>query len=222
MPPPSDFDSEPAADQPHRAGVTRRPLVASDLERMRLPAECWRFRIQGAPDSARTLVETYLRRFPELLQKGTGLFLGGTQGTGKTGLAAVAAKEARIQGYSVFFTTVWDLRDAVRNRSTFDDRQLVHERAKEVDLLVLDNLRTAEDAQDPFFGRRSVEELITSRAGNRKATIVTSRTVLKDLDKPGAPWNGILQAGKLVYVSVEGPDLRARLHADISASLRKP
>ena len=184
----------------------RRPLVREDLERMMLPVDYWRARLQQAPRDAAALVANYLARYEELAARGCGLLFLGPQGTGKTALAAVAAKDIRARSRAVFFTSLWDLKEAVRARSAFDADQLVIERARGVDLLVLDNLRV-EDAADMVFGARATIELLTFRAQRARPTLVTTRLSFRDLDDPKT-WKGLLPAGKLVEVPVAGPDLR--------------
>lgn len=200
--------------------VKRRPLVAEDLDRMQLPREYWELRIQGSPESARPLVISYLRSLNARIPAGVGLLLSGPAGTGKTALAAIVAKEARIQGYSVLFIPVWDLREAVRVKAPFDADSSVIERARIVDLLVLDNLRM-EDREDPFFGRRPLEELIVGRAANGRASVVTTQASFADFDHPKTGWRSLPPAGKLVLVPVTGPDLRAQAHRDLTRSLRE-
>jgi DNA replication protein DnaC len=184
----------------------RRPLVREDLERMALPVDYWRARLAQAPRDAAVLVANYLGRYDELAARGCGLLFLGSPGTGKTALAAVTAKDVRARYRSVFFTSLWDLKEAVRSRASFDADQSVIERARGVDLLVLDNLRV-EDAADMVFGARATVELLAFRAQRARPTLVTTRLSFRELDDPKT-WKGLLQAGKLVEVPVTGPDLR--------------
>ncbi len=187
--------------------MKRRPLERVDLERMALPEEFWRVRLPGLPEPAAAIVTNYIARMPALFEKGVGLLFSGLMGTGKTSLASIVAREARVRGYSVYFTAVWGLREGVRTRAMFDPEQTVMERALQVDLLVLDNLRP-EDSADMFLGRRALDELVTARASANRPTLLTTRVPFTDLDDPKGLWWGLPQLGRLVCVTVKGPDLR--------------
>lgn len=188
----------------------KRPLVREDLERMNLPVDYWRARLDQAPAEAARLAANYLARFGELRGVGCGLLVLGAPGTGKTSLAAVIAKEVRAHAHTVFFTSAWDLKEAVRARTAFDADQTVIDRARSVELLVLDNLRP-EDTADLIFGARAVIELLAARAQRARPTLVTTRMSFRELDDPKG-WKGLMQAGKLVEVALTGPD-RREIHA---------
>lgn len=201
--------------------VQRRPLDRGDLERMALPEAFWRVKIDGLPSVASTLVLNYLARFEQLRPNGMGLALAGPPGVGKTSLASIIARELRIRGFSVFFTTTWDLREAIRSRAVFDAEQPVVERVRTVDVLILDNLR-AEDATDHFLGRRVLEENLVARANSARPTILTTPLVFGELDDPKGPWRGLLQASRLTYANVQGPDLREKLLRTTKDLLQTP
>lgn len=203
------------------ARVARRPLERADLERMGLPEEFWRVRLDGSPAAAAALVANYVARLVPLFERGVGLILRGPRGAGKTALASIIAREARVIGFPVYFTTVWDLRDAVRARTPFDLEQSVLDRARSVDLLVLDGLRT-EDGPETFFGRRAIEELLASRASRERPTVVTTSLQHRELDDPAGPWRPLVQTGRLVTIAVDGPDLRAAQHEALKRALLNP
>ena len=85
----------------------------------------------------------------------------------------------------------------------------------------LDNLR-AEDATDHFLGRRVLEENLVARANSARPTILTTPLVFGELDDPKGPWRGLLQASRLTYANVQGPDLREKLLRTTKDLLQTP
>ena len=116
----------------------RRKLTAEDMARMNVPEGLWRTRLQWVPKSILTTMQNYCENFDTMAEKGAGLLLWGHEGVGKSGAASVIAKEARARGYTVFFTTIVELREAVRERRLFDESSSVLERCRDVNVLVLD------------------------------------------------------------------------------------
>lgn len=200
------------------AKVTRRPLDRDDLDRMNLPEDYRNVKLPGLPEVAGTRIRHYVGNLTSLFAQGIGLCLSGEPGVGKTSLASIVAREARVAGFTVYFTSLWELREAVRCRTVFDPEQAVLDRARAVDLLVLDGLRP-EDAADPFFGKRPLEELIASRAAALRVTILTTRMAFKDLDDARGPWRTILQVGRMVAVTVQGKDLREESSRQMRAAV---
>jgi DNA replication protein DnaC len=184
----------------------RRQLDALDFERMNLPREYWTAKINSVPESIRDIITRYLVHIDKMSERGAGLVLSGKPGVGKTGVASLVCKEARSRGYTVFFIPVWELREHVRSRTMFDDTTSILDRCKDVDVLVLDGLRS-EDARDYSFGSRSLEELLVGRGARKKISILTSRL---DLASFRTEFPGLLEAtqGCMVYLTVEGPNLR--------------
>lgn len=195
-----------------------RPLVRDDLERMNLPPEFWHARVQGIPDSVREAATRYLTKLPDMIMRPVGLVLCGPPGVGKTGMAAVVAKETRSIGFTVYFVPVWELREDVRNRVEFESGRSILDRCREVDLLVLDGLRL-EDATMPIIGAREIEDLIAARTSRLRPTIVTTRAGLRDLRGKG--FEGFVEVSQsaLVSLEVKGPNLRNEQQAQLVAEL---
>lgn len=196
----------------------RRALVAEDLTRMNLPEDLWRAKLQDVQPSARSIIEGYLTRFDEVAEKGAGLVIRGEAGTGKTGISAVVAKEARARGYTVFFTTIFDLREAIRIKQMYDESLSIFDRCKEVDVLVLDNL-VLSDMTDHYVNERFIEELITGRGARLKISILTSRVSRSDMVKEKyAKFVSAIEA-YTVAISVTGEDLRKRRSEELKAAV---
>ena len=194
----------------------RRPLTAEDLVRINLPEDHWRSKIQEVQPSVKSAVENYLTNFDEMAQKGAGLWLRGSVGVGKTAIAALAAKEARARGYTAYFTTVFDLREAVRNKQMYDEALSVIDRCKDVDVLILDNFQTS-DVSDMIVNLRFLEELLVGRGSRLKISILTTRVGRNDLKDQSAFVSAV--EGYLVGLSVTGDDLRKRRTEDLKATV---
>jgi len=184
----------------------RRRLIKADMERMHLPEEYWTAKVDSAPESVREPLVRYLMGIDAMMAKGVGLLLFGNRGVGKTAISAIVAKEARCRSYTVLFMRLWEFREMLRSKVLFDSNTTMMDRAREVDVLVVDDLRVA-DATERFFSLTEVQQLIKSRGSKRKVTVVTSRTTVKGLRE--APLDGLFDAsaGTLVPMLVEGPDL---------------
>jgi DNA replication protein DnaC len=191
----------------------RRPLAIPDFERMNLPREFWTAKVQHVPEAMREKVNRYLVHLPKMLDRGIGMILSGDTGVGKTGIAALVAKEARSCGYTVFFTTVWELRECVKAKVMFEEATSVLDRCRDVDFLILDGMRP-EDAKDFTFDRRSIEELLVTRGARRKVSILTSRMKVRDFQ---ADFPSLIEAvqGCMVFLDVKGPNQRTEKNAEL-------
>lgn len=184
----------------------RRKLGPPDFERMNLPREFWTAKVQHVSEKTRPAVVRFLKQVDTFVPDGVGLFLHGETGVGKTGVAALVCKEARSAGFTVYFTSLWELRELIRSRISFDDETSLIRRCQDVDVLVLDGLHR-EDATEKTLGAREIEELVSFRARARRTTIITTSMPVRDMEKP---FSGLLEAsqGSMVHLTVEGPNLR--------------
>lgn len=185
---------------------------------MNVPREFWRVKVKHIQDpKVRTAVVRYLKRMDEMFKRGVGLLLCGEPGVGKTAAAIVIAKEVRSYSYSVFFTSVWEMRESLKSRINFDDDNSFTDKARDSDFLVLDNVKP-EDSKEPFLNLRSIEDLITFRCSQSRPTFITTRVPVGRLEKE---LPGVLDAcmGKVIEVDLTGKDLRDRTHADLADEL---
>jgi DNA replication protein DnaC len=154
--------------------MERRELVRADLMRMHIPEEHWKARSDRASAEVRPVVERYLRHISRMIAEGASLLIHGPAGVGKTSIAAMIAKEARSTYHTVLFCRIWELREMIRSRVEFDADSTIAERCREVQVLVLDDLRE-EDARERFFTLSEIQQLVLYRASRRRLTIVTTR-----------------------------------------------
>lgn len=192
----------------------RRALRRVDLERMNLPEDLWRAKVQIVSDKTRIPTENYLRSIDVAVAHGAGLIVHGSKGVGKTAIAVLIAKEARSRGYTTLFVRVWELREMIRSRMSYDADFSMAERVREVDILVLDDLRQ-EDAVEKFFTLSEIQQLVRYRASRRRLTVLTTRLSIRALDTP--PMDAFSEV--LFLFPVEGPDLRDERKRELEQSI---
>lgn len=186
----------------------RRKLTAEDMARMNVPEGLWRTRLQWVPKSIFAALQNYCENFNVMAEKGAGLLLWGHEGVGKSGAATVVAKEARARGYTVFYTSIVELREAVRERRLFDESSSVLERCRDVDVLILDNLQES-DVSEPHVNLAVVEDLLVGRGAKLKISILTTRIPFTELAARHESFVRTV-SGYVVPMHVDGPDLRER------------
>jgi DNA replication protein DnaC len=204
-----------------------RALDQQDLERMLLPRRFWDCTAEEVCDdssdelSAREFLRRYFAEFEAYLDMGVGVLLWGANGRGKTGMAAVIAKMARRMARLVLFVECSDLKRMAIDRVVFDEDQTMWERARQVDVLILDDLGKG-TTDRTGYGARLVDELIRSRSANLKVTIITTNlnpVALKGALKESTSHTLV---DCVIPFHVEGPDRRQtdkeRIMALFSAS----
>jgi DNA replication protein DnaC len=171
--------------QPDGRLVKGRRLTRASMVRMEVPEAFWGITFKGVNEDIQDPVRRYLDTFraTSIHEKGLpnsmSLWIYGPEGTGKTAIAVLAAKRAMSYGSSVYFTSVWAYRQALRARAQFDSEESVLERCKSAEVLILDGL-AEDDLADPIFGRAEILALMCYRASRDYVTIVT--TALEDED----------------------------------------
>jgi len=164
----------------------RRELTKEDMIRMRIPKRYWFVRFEDISDkgnkSARGFVKKYLDRITKMSKRGIGLCIWGRNGVGKTCVAVVIGREFRRTGKTVLFMSAAGLKRAVAGREWFDVGQTLWERAISVDLLILDDLGKG-IVDSKGFGKRTLDELLRIRNGERLVTIITTNVKLSDAEQ---------------------------------------
>lgn len=169
---------------------------------MNVPQRLWGVSYVGLPEVLRDPVRLYMADIDAKLKKGIGFFLYGSAGVGKTAAGVVLLKGAWERQKTGYFTTVKDLRQAIRDEETFDGSESVLDRCRNVDMLVLDDL-----AQDDFknftFGVSDVEHLLKNRSMRSKSTVLTTRLMP---DNFRSDYPSILQTmqGNFLPLQLEG------------------
>lgn len=200
-----------------------RDLTTDDMERMNAPRRYWRVTADGIQDGQhKVILERYMGQLPDMMSGGYGLLLWGKNGTGKTGAAVVLAKEARRHGFSVLFVRSSDFRDHVFGREMFDHKTSWADRARKVQLLILDDLGK-EGGDKGGHSERVIEDLIRARVAETRVTVLTTNFPPKDLVDPekGGYRTSFVAAmkGAILPVEFAGKDLRSNLAAELVAKL---
>lgn len=156
---------------------TPRPkLTTADLLRANIPRRYWEVSFDKVPETApyRGAVQKYLTNLGQHLERGEGLFLTHpTNGTGKTALAALVAKRALRLGYRAYYTMSEVYKTAVVQNQMFDEAQTVYDRARDVELLVLDDFGKEHKGASGWI-ESELENLIRERVQQRKTTVLTA------------------------------------------------
>lgn len=156
----------------------RRELDREDLERMCIPTRYWGSTFDlltndGGDESLQSMVGKYIVNMSEMRRAGAGFIFYGKNGTGKSCASVVLAKEYRRRGYTVLFMEASDLKRMVIEKEYFDEDETYWERARSVDVLVLDDF--GKGVMDSTgFGATLFDELIRARNSRKLVTIITS------------------------------------------------
>jgi len=163
----------------------RRRLTQGSLERMHLPSRFWNVMFDRITNEGecRKMIETYVRKIGKAMLKGYGMVLWGANGVGKTAAAAYILKEARRRGKTGLFITVSQyIRDSME-KSRFDESFTMDQRARSVNMLVLDDL--GKEFRNSTVPKHTIEgmleDLLRERSSNLRSTIITSNLSPKQL-----------------------------------------
>ena len=156
----------------------RRELTQHDLERMRIPSRYWKSTFErlsddGGDESLRSLIAKYIANMSEMLRVGGGFIFFGENGTGKTCASVVLGKEFRRRGNTVLYMEAADLKRMVIEKEYFDESETFWDRARNVDVLVVDDFGKG-IMDGTGFGASLFDELIRSRNARKRVTIITA------------------------------------------------
>lgn len=181
-------------------------LDAWALRRMNIPEHFWGASYTGLADVLQTPVANYCRKIDSMLSRGAGFYIHGPSGTGKSSAGVVLLKAAWERNKLGYYTTVKDLRQAIREDYTFDGDESVMARCKEVDVLVLDDL-ALDDFKNFTLGISEIEHLLTTRFTRSKTTVLATRLTP---DALRTEYPSILQTmhGNFVSLACNGQNLK--------------
>jgi DNA replication protein DnaC len=194
-------------------------LTEDDLLRARIPKRYWEARLADAQETVQLIARRYIANFVVMRERGVGLLLWGPNGVGKTSIAVVLGKEYRRRGHSLLFLEAAEIKGAVINSEMFDDDQTLWERAKSVDVLMIDDL--GKGVQDSTgFGARVLDELIRHRNANKRVTFISTNMTLKAIEDElkASTMHSLKEC--IFPVRVVGDDLREKSKAEIDSLLR--
>jgi len=188
----------------------RRKLTIGDVRRANLPERYWGASLNAIPDRLlyKPKVEKYLGSILEMLDQGIGLYLWSTEnGSGKTSIAALIAKEALRYGKTVFFEESSRLKGSLINKEQFEEGTSIEERMMMVDVLILDDIGK-EYRTSSGYAENVIETLVRARVQKVKTTIMTGNVHPKDMKKIYSEDFAALLKESVVPVNVTGHDFR--------------
>ncbi len=175
---------------------------------MRIPRRFWAVKyVQIEGKKLQSTVESYLRDIDSHLDAGNGLLFWGDNSLGKSSAAVILMKECRRRGAPSLFITAEDLRKADIERTLFHDDITVMDRAREVDVLVIDDLGK-EHSGASGYSEMLYENLIRIRSAHQRTTIITSNLGPKQLiERYGISMMEVLRE-TVAPIHVEGENRR--------------
>lgn len=180
------------------AAVRIRDLDVADMLRMRVGRDFWDTRLSAIPDCAthKKHVVEFVQTLHLQVAEGRSLILCGNYGAGKTGCGVLVLKECVARGGRALMVKAEELTSAVIESTPFDQDQSLWDRARTVDVLLLDDLRR-EHVKD--FGKSIIESLIRRRADEALTTVITTNASTRELkERYEAATEVLRKCGRLV------------------------
>lgn len=191
-----------------RYRVPKQGLTTADLERANIPRDYWKVRFNRIPETApyHKEVGLYLRDIDREVDEGHGVYLfHPTNGTGKTGIACLLGKRALLRGFTVYYSMCEAYKSNVVRNIMFDAYQSVYDRARHVDLLILDDFGKEHKGASGWI-ESELENLIRERVQAGKATLITSNLDPRTIKEVySVDFSSVLKQGCYI-LSVPGAD----------------
>jgi DNA replication protein DnaC len=188
----------------------RRKLTIGDVRRANLPDRYWEASLNVIPEHLdyKHKIEKYLDNLVEMMDQGIGLYLWSSEnGTGKTSVSALIAKEALRYGKTVFFEESSRLKGMLINKEQFEEGTSIEARMMMVDVLILDDVGK-EYRTSSGYAENVIETLVRARVQKVKTTIMTGNVHPKDMQKIYSEDFSALLKESVVPVNVTGHDFR--------------
>jgi len=188
----------------------KRKLTIGDVRRANLPERYWEASLSAIPDHLdyKHKIKKYIDNLVEMMEQGIGLYLWSSEnGTGKTSVSALIAKEALRYGKTVFFEESSRLKGMLINKEQFEEGTSIEERMMMVDVLILDDIGK-EYRTSSGYAENVIETLVRARVQKVKTTIMTGNVHPKDMKKIYSEDFSALLKESVVPVNVTGYDFR--------------
>lgn len=135
--------------------------------------------------TAYTAAKNYVRDFERLKEDGGGLYFYGSNGTGKTHLAAAIALELMPKGVSVIFRTFAGLLSDIKDTFNTDRSEMeVIKAFSDADLLIIDDLGK-EQCTD--YAISQLYTIVNNRYEDCKPIIITANYAIEELEQALVP-----------------------------------
>lgn len=141
-----------------------------------------KYDIEIGDDIAKRKIEEYSNQIEEMLRKGTGLYLCGDHGRGKTILASEVLKSAIRKGYSAYFITMGEIVETFTEAwFSTEARKFLVDKISSVEFLVIDELMN-EYAGKIEILRAAFNAMFRPRSNNLCCTILTSNKSMNEIE----------------------------------------
>lgn len=183
-----------------------------------------------ADASARKIVQNYLMdtNLDWNVEQGTGLFMFGPRGTGKSLMASLFLRRTLSLGYSGHWTSFIQMREAKTNE--WDDEEKTewfNRKIRGTSVLVIDDPGQEHKSEKSIeFSRTVLDDVIRHRMSASLPTIITSNKTPEQFRQLyGGNVDSLIQE-RMIPVSVPGEDYRPRMRPDAelerSSGLTRP
>lgn len=168
----------------------------------------------------------YIAEHESYVTNGLGIFMTGTQGTGKTGLATLILKALLGEGYDGYFTTFNDMitRFTAGWRDV-DDQRWFHQRVKNAGVLVIDD-PGKETKGRIELPQALIDEIIRHRVAGLRPTIIAANLSLDQFAQSYGQYVMSLLHEASTSITFDSPDardnVRMRFHRERELGLTRP
>jgi hypothetical protein len=171
-----------------------------------------------ADPHAASQVQNYLleRNIGWHMEQGTGLYLHGPRGTGKSLMASLFLRRMLAEGYSGYWAAFSDLRSAKTNDWKDSDRSWwVNTNARSSTVLVIDDPGQENKSEKSLdFSRTVLDEIIRYRMSASLPTVITSNQTPENFRKLyGGNVDSLIQE-RMIPLYVPGTDYRPQVVPD--------
>lgn len=191
--------------------IPRRTLSGNDIRRMRVPRRHKKASYKKISDGEhKVYIRNYLNKIVEAVIEGHSLVLCGENDVGKTAAAIVIMKEARRYGYNGLFIRAYDYQQACFEKEMYDPETTIAKRARDVDVLLLDDLgKEASHPNSTGVTERTIEAVIRERMEEKKVTIITTNMDTKEQLEERYETSFVrAMKGTFAIIKIDGPSHR--------------
>lgn len=166
-----------------------RTLDAEDIRHMDLPRRFWYVRkdgitanLDGNEGPLRDRIDRYVQHLEENRRNGLGLMFSGPNGVGKTAAAVCVGMEYKRRGHAVLFAPASEMLGRKIDGMWWSEDSTYWDWAKEVDVLILDDLGKGEDRGG--YSQIMWDQLMRYRHDRHYVTIITTNLLVRGAESP--------------------------------------
>ena len=173
-----------------------------------IPENLWNCTLERIPDTLayKNVIEDRLKELSKILAAGTGFYLWGEYGRGKSAIAAIFLMQVLALGKMGFWVNAKKIPQYAIEKTSWES-QTIYERAMEVPLLVIDEFQIRPEIK---FQESIVEDWVRERIDAKRSTIITTNISPKQLEKSFPAMHNVVQEA-MIPVWIIGKDFRAEI-----------